>query len=120
MSDNGQKMRRYLLSLIKILMINEKKYGFYAILSGLLISLFAWIPLLIVATTLTSEFAIGPVLANLCVILVFSPVVILFYVSFALLVDEVSGYLTRRTVIGKEHGSLKRKIRQIVGSERDA
>lgn len=108
-------MRKYLFSLIKILMINEKKYGFYAIISGLLISVFAWIPLIILGTILSSEFSIEPVLANSCVFLVFSPVGVLSYVSFALLSDEVFGYLTGRTMFGKEPGSLKRKIRQMVG-----
>ncbi|WP_434712831.1 hypothetical protein NMA58_07475 [Rhizobium sp. YTUHZ045] len=108
-------MRSYLFSLLRILMINEKKYGLYAIVIGLLISVFAWIPLVILAETLSSEFAIAPVLSNSCALVMFSPIVILFYASFALLSDEVSGYLTGRTVIGKEPGSLKRKIRQMVG-----
>ncbi|MDK4735230.1 hypothetical protein [Rhizobium sp. CNPSo 3490] len=108
-------MRRYVFSFLRILVINEEKYGLYAIITGLLISVLAWIPLVVLATTLSSESSIGPGLAMLCVLFIFSPVVILFYASFALLSDEVSGYLTGRTLIGKEPGSLKRKIRQMAG-----
>ncbi|MBY5410218.1 hypothetical protein HFO98_17440 [Rhizobium leguminosarum] len=113
--DNGQKMRRYLLSLIKILMINEKKYGIYALIIGLFLSVLAWIPFIAIAATLSFEFAIGGELAMVCVLMLFSPAVILFYVSFALLADEVFGYLTGRAVFGMQPGSLKRKIRQMVG-----
>jgi hypothetical protein len=48
--------------------------------------------------------------------MLFSPAVILFYVSFALLADEVSGKLTGRAVFGMQTGSLKGKIRRMVGS----
>jgi hypothetical protein len=71
----------------------------------------------IVLEMLTSEF--GRSLATFCVMVVFSPTIILFYTSFALLADELSGYFIGRTVSGQEAGSLKRKIRQIVGSEKD-
>ncbi|MHC2215504.1 hypothetical protein [Rhizobium leguminosarum] len=108
-------MQRYMLSLIKLLMINEKKYGIYALIIGLFLSVLAWIPFISIAATLSSEFAIDGELATFCVLMLFSPAVILFYVSFALLADEVLGNLTRRTVFGMQPGSLKRKIRQMVG-----
>ncbi|WP_327206699.1 hypothetical protein [Rhizobium beringeri] len=96
-------------------MINEKKYGFYALIIGLFLSASAWIPFIAIAATLSSEFAIDGELAMVCVLMLFSPAVILFYVSFALLADEVFENLTGRTAFGMEPGSLKRKIRQMVG-----
>lgn len=110
-------MRRYFFGLLRVLIRNEEAYGIYAIVFALLISVLSWIPLVIVLEMLTSEF--GRSLATFCVMVVFSPTIILFYTSFALLADELSGYFIGRTVSGQEAGSLKRKIRQIVGSEKD-
>jgi len=100
-------------------MKKERKYGLSAIVFGLLLSVFAWIPFIFVEATLYSELSIGEALATFCTFLLFSPAVILFYVSFALLADEVFGYLTGRAVFGIHPGSLKGKIRQILGSEDD-
>ncbi|MGO7034936.1 hypothetical protein ACCS91_15650 [Rhizobium ruizarguesonis] len=96
-------------------MINEKKYEICALIIGLFLSVLAWIPFIAIAATLSSAFAIDGELATICVLMLFSPAVILFYVSFALLADEVFGILTRRTVFGMQPGSLKRKIRQMGG-----
>lgn len=108
-------MRRYLLSLVKLLMKKEQIYGVSALIVGLFLSVLAWIPFMAIAATLSFEFAIGGELAMVCVLMLFSPAVILFYVSFALLADEVLGKLTGRTAFGMQPGSLKGKIRRIVG-----
>ena len=108
-------MRWYLLSLLRIFIRKEQKYGLCAAVAGLLFSVVAWIPLIVVKSTLSTEFSVGNWLANLFVILVFSPAIILFYVSFALVADEISGCLTGRTVFGKQPGSLRRRLRKIVG-----
>ncbi|MGO7353888.1 MULTISPECIES: hypothetical protein [Rhizobium] len=97
-------------------MKQEQIYGVSALIVGLFLSVLAWIPFVAIAATLSFEFAIGGELAMVCVLMLFSPAVILFYVSFALLADEVFGYLTGRAVFGMQPGSLKGKIRQIVGS----
>ncbi|TAZ73909.1 hypothetical protein [Rhizobium ruizarguesonis] len=97
-------------------MKQEQIYGVSALIVGLFLSVLAWIPFMAIAATLSFEFAIGGELAMVCVLMLFSPAVILFYVSFALLADEVLGKLTGRTAFGMQPGSLKGKIRQIVGS----
>jgi hypothetical protein len=97
-------------------MKQEQIYGVSALIVGLFLSVLAWIPFMAIAATLSFEFAIGGELAMVCVLMLFSPAVILFYVSFALLADEVLGKLTGRTAFGMQPGSLKGKIRQIVRS----
>ncbi|NKL67441.1 hypothetical protein [Rhizobium leguminosarum] len=109
-------MRRYFLSLVELLMKQEQIYGVSALIVGLFLSVLAWIPFMAIAATLSFEFAIGGELAMVCVLMLFSPAIILFYVSFALLADEVSGKLTGRAVFGMQTGSLKGKIRRMVGS----
>lgn len=100
-------------------MRKEQKYGIYAIVCGLFLSVLAWIPIMTIAATLSSELDVGGELTMFCVLAVFSPAIILFYISFALLADDVFWYLMGRAAFGTQPGSLKRKIRQMVGSEKN-